>query len=35
MTQRMNYAFGDFSFMEDIHCGNMIQDALCAVELVP
>jgi hypothetical protein len=35
MTQRMNYAFGDFRFMEDIHAGKMIQDALLAVELVP
>ena len=35
MTQRINYAFGDFSFLEDIHAGKMIQDALRAVELVP
>ena len=35
MTQRMNYAFGEFSFMEEIRYGNMIQDALRAVELVP
>ena len=35
MTQRMNYAINDFSFMEDIHAGKMIQDALLAVELVP
>ena len=35
MTQRMNYAINDFSFMEDIHAGKMIQDALLAIELVP
>ena len=35
MTQRMNYAFNDFSFMEDIHAVKMIKDALRAVELVP
>ncbi len=35
ITQSMNYAFNDFSFMEDNDAGNMIQDALRAVELVP
>lgn len=35
MIQNINYAFNDFSFMEDIQAINMIQDALHAVELVP
>ena len=35
MIQDINYAYNDFSFIEDIHARNMIRDALQAVENVP
>jgi len=35
MTHYITYVYHDFSFMEDGHARNMIQDALFAVEKVP
>ena len=35
MTHQITYAYQDFSFMEDNHARNMIQDALHAVIRVP